>query len=172
MGEKSTNIIYDIDDAGLFIENRDGSGAQAQTADFAWSREIQRRIKLCFCHDTHTDATGDCSLRFASLPHAAAMFVYQLAQGDAEGQFHATRLIDVAADAIKFRPIAADVARVLWVRRHAYRFEPIGATIYDVRDACYRLDIVHDRWFAEGPFHSRKRRLDARPTALAFQTFD
>src|SRR5258705_13756285 len=76
------------------------------------------------------------------------------------------------AEAKQLRPIAAGIARVLRIGWHADRLEPVCSTIDDVRHARQRLDVVHDRRLAERPFDGRKRRLDPRPAALAFETLD
>ena len=123
-------------------------------------------------HQAHADAAGDAAFGLASLPDAAAVLVDQLAHGDAQRQLDAARLVDVAADAVELRPIAAGVARVFRIGRHADRLEPVGAAVDDVRHARQRLDVVDDRRLAERPSTAGKRRLDARPGALAFQAFD
>src|SRR5262249_28325836 len=96
----------------------------------------------------------------------------QLAHGHAQGQFDAAGLVDVAADAVELRPVAAGVARVLRVGRHAHRLEPVGPAVHDVGDAGDRLDVVDDRRLAEGPLDRGEGRLDPRPGALAFEALD
>src|SRR5207247_242642 len=108
----------------------------------------------------------------AALPHAAAVPVYQLADGDAQGQLDAAGLVDVAAEAVELGAVAAGVARVLRVGRHAHRLEPVGAAVDDVRHARHRLDVVDDGRLAEGALDGGERRLDARPGPLALQALD
>ena len=115
---------------------------------------------------------GMAAFAFATFPDAAAVFVDQLAARDAQRHFVAAGLVHVAADAIQLRPVAAGIARILRIGRHAHRFEPIDAAIDDVRHAGHGFDVVHDRRLAKRPFDGRKRRLDARPGPLAFQAFD
>ena len=147
--EEAANVVQDIDDAGLFVEDRHRRGAQAEAADLAGAGEIERRVELRLGHQAHADAAGDAALGLAALPDAAAVFVDQLAHRDAQRQFDAARLVDVAADAIELRPVAAGVARVLRIGRHADRLEPIDAAVDDVRHAGHRLDVVHDGRLAE-----------------------
>ena len=64
---------------------------------------------------------GIAALAFAALPHAAAVLVDQLAAGDAQRRFVAAGLVDVAAEAIQLRAVAAGIARVLGIGRHADR---------------------------------------------------
>ena len=92
---------------------------------------------------------GIAAFAFAAFPHAAAEFVDQLAAGDAQRRFVAARLVDMAAEAIELRAVAAGVARVFRIGGHADRFEPIGAAVDDVRDAGHGFDVVHDRRLAE-----------------------
>src|SRR5262249_59933346 len=153
-------------------EYGDRRRAETETASLAGCIEVKRRVELLFGQDAHADAARNRALRLAAFPDAAAMLIDQLSHRDAQRQFDAARLVDVAADAIELRPVAAGVARVLWVGRHAHRLEPVCAAIHDVRDAGERLDVVDDRWLAESALDRRERRLDARPGALAFEAFD
>jgi hypothetical protein len=41
-----------------------------------------------------------------------------------------------------------------------------------MRNTCHRLDVVHDGRSSKRTFDRRKRRLDSRPSSLAFQAFD
>src|SRR5438132_13571252 len=109
MREEAADVREHVDDARRFIENGDGRRAQPEAADLARPVEVERRIELGFGHDAHADAAGNRALRLAALPHAAAMLVDQRADADAERQLDAARLVDVAADAIEFRPVAAGV---------------------------------------------------------------
>src|SRR5262245_8936711 len=76
------------------------------------------------------------------------------------------------ADAIQLWTIAARIAWVLRVRRHADGFEPIRSTIDNVRHASDRFDVVNDRRLAERAFDRGKGRLYARPVSLALQALD
>src|SRR6185437_11847885 len=91
---------------------------------------------------------------------------------NAQRQFDATRVVDVAADAIQFRSITTGVARVLRIGRHTYRSESFGTTVDDTPHARNRLDVVYNRWPAERSFHCRERRFNPRAGAFAFQTLD
>ena len=66
-------------------------------------------------------------LRLAALPHAAAVLLDQLADGHAHRQLDAARLVDVPGERVELRPVAAGVARVLRVGRHAERLEPVDS---------------------------------------------
>ena len=110
----------------------------------------------CLGHEAHADAAGNAALGLAALPDAAAVLVDQLAHGDAQRQLDAARLVDVAADAVELRPVAAGVARVLRIGRHADRLEPVRAAVDDVRHAGQRLDVVDDGRLAEGPLDGRE----------------
>src|SRR5262249_54884824 len=133
--EESTDIVQNIDDAGGLVEDGDGGGAEAETADLARPVEVERRVELRLGHQSHADAAGDAALGLRSLPDAAAVVLDQIAHGDAERELDAARLVDVPADAVQLRPVAAGVARVLRIGRHADRLEPIHAASDDVRDA-------------------------------------
>src|SRR5262249_14439705 len=140
-----------------------GGSAEAEAADLAGAVEIEWRIEFQFGHQPHADAAGNAALRFAAFPDAATMLVDQLADRDAERQLHTAWFVDVAADAIQFRPIAAGVAWILRVGGNADRLEPVGAAIDDVSDASEGLDVVDDGRLAKGAFDGGERRLDARP---------
>src|SRR5262249_8000186 len=112
------------------------------------------------------------ALGLAPFPDAATVLVNQFADRDAQGQLDGAGPVYVAADVIQFRPVAAGVARVLRVGRHADRLEPLVALVDDVRHAGERLDVVDDRRLAEGALDGGKGRFDARPGALAFETLD
>ena len=165
-------VVEHLDDVGLVIDDDHRRRAQAQAADFAGAVEVQRRVEFLLGEEAHAHAAGDDRFRLAAFPDAARVFVDQRASGDAHRQFVTARLVDVAADAIQLRPVAAGVARIGRVGRHAHRLEPLDAPIQDVRHAGERLDVVHDRRLAEQPLDGRKRRLDPRPRALAFEAFD
>src|SRR6516225_8164149 len=60
----------------------------------------------------------------------------------AERHFHQAWLIDVAADAVELRSVAAGVAWILRIGRHAHRLEPIRAAADDMRHARQRFDVV------------------------------
>ena len=127
-----------------------------EAADFARAVEIERRIELARRQKAHADAARHHGLRLAAFPHAAAMLVDQLAGRDAQRQLDAARLVHVPADAIQLRPVAAQVARVVRIGRHADRFEPVDAALQDVRHAAQRFDVVHDRRLAEQAFDGRE----------------
>src|SRR5262245_17197270 len=78
----------------------------------------------------------------------------------------------MAAEAVELWPIASRVARVVRIRWHTDRFEPIRPAINNVRDTGHRLDVVHHRRLAKRPFDCRKRRLDPRPSSLTFEAFN
>src|SRR4051794_17083056 len=78
----------------------------------------------------------------------------------------------MSADAIKLGTVASRITGVLWVGRHAHALEPVGAAIKDLLHAGHRLDVVHDRRFAEQTFNGRKWRLDPRPGPFPLETFD
>ncbi len=130
------------------------------------------RVEFFFGEEAHADAAGNGRFAFAILPHAAAEIVDQLPTGDAQRRFVAAGFVHVAAEAVQLRAVAAGVARVFRIGRHADRFEPIDATGDDVRDAGHGFDVVHDGRFAERAFDGGERRLDARPGAFAFQAFN
>ena len=111
----------------VLVEDGHGRGAQAEAADLAGAVEIERRVEFLLGHEAHADAAGNAALGLAALPDAAAVLVDQLADRDAQRQLDAARLVDVAADAVELRPIAAGVARVLRIGRHADRLEPVRA---------------------------------------------
>src|SRR5262249_32419740 len=172
VGEKATDIVENLDDAGRLVEDGHRRGAQPQAADLAGAVEVERRVELRLGHQPHADAAGDAALRLAPLPDAAAVLVDQLAHGNAQRQLDAARLVDVAAEAVQLRAVAAGVARVLRVGRHAHRLEPVGPAVHDGRDAGQRLDVVDDGRLAEGPLDGGERRLDPRPRPLALQALD
>ncbi len=119
MGKEARDIEEHIDDARRLVEDRYRCRAQAEAADLAGAVEVERRVEFLLGHDAHADAAGDAALRLTSIPHAAAVLVHQFANGNAQRQLHAARVIHVAADAVELRPIAAGVARVLRVGRDA-----------------------------------------------------
>src|SRR5262249_53143316 len=46
MGEKPTNIVQNVNDAGFLVEHRDRSRAKTQTADLAGAVEVERHVEL------------------------------------------------------------------------------------------------------------------------------
>src|SRR5262249_1527564 len=129
-------------------------------------------VEFLFGHNAHADAAGNATLRFAPLPHAAAVLFDELANRDAQRQLDAARVIHVAADAVQLRSVTAGVARVFRIGRDADGFQPIGSAIDHVRHAGERLDIVDDGRLAERAFDGGKRRLNPRPAALAFEALN
>ncbi len=119
--EEPATVVQEIDHRNGFVHHDDGRGAQAQAADLAGTGEIERRIEFAFREQSHADAAGNRRFRFAALPHAAAIFVDQLPAGDAQRRFVATGLVDVPAEAIQLRPVAAGIARIFRVGRNADR---------------------------------------------------
>ena len=109
-------------------------------------------------------AARDHALHRAPAGDPLAVFVDQLAKGDAHGQLEDARLHDVPAQAVELGaavPLGADA------------FEPLPAPCFDdVGHAGQGLDVVHDRGTAEEPDHGRERRLEARPAALALERLD
>src|SRR5262249_59933846 len=164
-------VIQNIDDTGRLIEDDHRGGAQAQATGLTWAVEVERCIELGLGQKAHAEAARNTTLGLAALPDAAGVLVHQLPDGDTQRQLHTTRLVDVAADAVEFRPVAAGVARVLGVGGYAHRLEPIGAAVHDMGHAGQRFDVVDDRRLAEGPLDGGKRRLDPRPGAPALQAF-
>src|SRR5207302_244664 len=107
MGKKATDVVDHIDNAGRFIKNSHGGGAETQAAYFSWTIEIERNVKLLLGHDAHADAAGDSSLGLAALPNAAAIFIDQLANRGTQRQLDTARPVDVAADAVELWTVAA-----------------------------------------------------------------
>src|SRR5262245_36346848 len=113
MGEEPADVVEHIDDAGFLIEDGDRRSPEPETTDFAGAVEIEGRVEFLLGHEPHADAAGDAALRLASLPHSTAVLFDKLAHGDAERQFDAAWLVDMAGDAVKLGPVAAGVARIL-----------------------------------------------------------
>src|SRR5262249_24899297 len=122
--------------------------------------------------DAHADAAGDGALGLAPLPDAAAVFVDQLADGHAQRQLVGAGPLDVAADVVQLRAVAAALRPGRVRRRHAHRLEPLDAAVDDVDDVGQRLGVVDDGRLAEGALDGGEGRLDTRPGAFAFQALD
>ena len=165
-------IVKHVDHARLVVDHHHRRGAEAEAAGLARAVEIERRVELVGRQKAHADSARHDGLRPPALPHAAAVLVDQLAGGDAQRQLDAAGAVDVPADAVQLRAVAALVARIVGVGRHADRFEPIDAALEDVRHATERFDVVDDRRLAEQAFDRGERRLDPRPGPLAFEAFD
>ena len=95
--------------------------------------------------------------------HAAAIFVDQLAHGDAGGRELHAGVLDAARD----REAAQAVALVA-----AIALPPVGALLDDVAHPVQRLDVVDQRRQAEQADLERIRRLVPRQAALALDAFE
>src|SRR6266851_6445702 len=78
----------------------------------------------------------------------------------------------MTADAIELGAIAAQVARIFRIGRHAHRLKPSRSPVDDVRNAGHSLDVVDDRWLAKSSLDGGKRRFDSRPGPFPFQTLN
>src|SRR5688572_990961 len=123
-------------------------------------------MELVGLQKAHADAAGNAGLRLAPLPHAAAVFLDQVGDGDAAGRLVAAWLVHVTGEAIELGAVAAGVAGVVGIRRDADRLEPLHATVDDVWHVGAGLDVVDDGWLAKRAFDGRKRRLNPRPGPL------
>ena len=163
VGEEPRGVVEVVHDARLVVHHGDGGRAQAQAAGLLDILEVELDVHLVGVEDAHADAAGDSRLELPPLPHPTGMILDQLAGGHTQRQLDADLLVDVARDAIQLRPIALG---------RADRLEPVGPTLDDVRHTSQGLDIVDHRRLAERALDRRKRRLDPRPAALAFEALD
>ena len=134
VGEEAADVVQEVDDRHGLVEHDHGRRPRPRqpTRPASKSSGVSNSASV---KQAHADAAGNGRLGLATLPHAAAVLVDQLPAGDAQRQLEAARLVHVAAEAIELRPVAAGIARVLGIGRHADRLEPVDAAIDDVRDA-------------------------------------
>ncbi len=173
-GRRTGRLLYSTSTMLVWSSiDGDRRGAQAQAADLAGAVEVERRVEL-----------GGSVRKPMLMPPGIAAFALRpfqtpppcssisSRQVTPSGSSTQPGLFDVPAEAVQLRPVAAGVARVLRVGRHADRLEPVDAAVDDVRHAGQRLDVVDDRRLAERALDGRERRLDPRPGPLAFQALD
>ena len=120
----------------LGVEIGDGHGRKPSLGHLAASERRELR-RVAHAPPGAGGRTG------AELEHlervAAAVLVDQLPTSNAQGRFVATRLFDVAAETIQLWSVAAGVAGIGRIGRHADAFEPIDATGRDLGHKCLQV---------------------------------
>ena len=110
--------------------------------------EIERQVGQARRQDAARGAAREIALERMALRHAAAIFVDQLAHGDAGRRELDARLLDAARDREAARPLAAAAALAR---------EPVRALLDDVAHPVERLDVVDEGRPAEEPDLRRDR---------------
>ena len=137
--------------------HRPGTG---QRARFGNRIEVQADVEVLREQHHHRGPAGLERLQLAVLPHAAPVFLDQLADRRAVFHFIVARPVDVPAHAPQPCPGSG------W---RTDRLEPVGAVEHDMREVADGLDVVdHGRLTVEA-LDRRERRLEARLAAVALK---
>ena len=136
VGEEAATVVQEIDHRIRLVEHHHAGRAQPQAADLAGAGEIQRRVEFV-----------GSRIRPMLIPPGIAAFALRpfhtpppyssisSPHGDAQRRLVAAGPVHVAAQAVQLRAVAAGIAGIVRIGRHADRLEPVGAAIDDVLHA-------------------------------------
>ena len=125
--------------------------------------EVERQVTHRRGEDSAGGAAGQIRLEAMALQHPAAIFLDQLARGDAGGRQHDARFPDAAGDREAAQPLAL---------APAMRGEPPRALLHDVAHPVERLDVLLEGGAAEQADLCDVRRAVPGEPALALDRFD